>query len=133
MLAVCIWIKCEERWLEEGLNTSRLVIWLFLVGSIMGIAVSIKITSSIPIIAFLLCGFLNRNDDKKPGIKKFLNSLYWGIVPVVMICVFLLLNWYSTTLPCEAYRDSYGTPKVSYWVGIGIKGNGGYVDNQEYS
>ncbi len=94
------------------------------IGLLMGIAASIKMTSAIVLVALLLYSIIKK---KRSLLHKTISIL------VITILTILLTGYITTTLPCEALRDSYGTPKLSYWVGIGIKGNGGYVDNQQYS
>lgn len=93
-------------------------------GLMIGIGAAVKMTVLITIIAIFLFSLLEKNK------KLFCNTcIAFGVaLSFIMLC-----NQYTATLPCEEMRDSYGTPKVSYFMGIGMKGNGGYVDNQEYS
>ena len=93
-------------------------------GLMIGIGAAIKMTVLIAVISILLFSLLEKNK------KLFCNTcIAFGVaLSFIMFC-----NQYTTTLPCEEMRDSYGTPKVSYFMGIGMKGNGGYIDNQEYS
>lgn len=109
---------------EKELN--KIPYWLnnVLCGLLIGIGAAIKMTVFITIIAILLFGLIERN-------KKILCNTCFAFI--IALGVIALCNQYTATLPCEEIRDSYGTPKVSYFMGIGIKGNGGYVDNQEYS
>lgn len=93
-------------------------------GLMIGIGAVVKMTVLITIIAIFLFSLLEKN-------KKLLRNTC--IALGVTLSFIMLCNQYTTTLPCEKMRDSYGTPKISYFMGIGMKGNGGYVDNQEYS
>ncbi len=52
----------------------------------------------------------------------------WACTIVVVVSV----NVYEFTLPCESMRDAYGSSSITYWMNVGLKGNGGYVDNMEY-
>lgn len=92
-------------------------------GIIWGLGMSIKATAAIPMVAVFLYLILFR---KKKDIIKFLSVLVSAVIIVVGT------KMYTTDLPSEQLRDTYGTPTVTYFVGIGLKGNGGYTDNQEF-
>ena len=97
---------------------------LFFAGVLGGIGASIKMTVLIPLVAIVAWTVLR---EKRKNIL-------WGFAPLLLatgIC--LVVNGWTATLPSENLRDAYGTPKLSYWFAIGLQGNGGYVDNQEYS
>lgn len=96
----------------------------FLLGVLFGIAAIIKITAVIPLIAIIGYHIIQKEKQSFPTI---LCSL------AVCVLIFFSCNYFTTLLPSEGLRDAYGTPKLSYWVGIGMKGNGGYIDNQDYS
>lgn len=105
-------------------NKIRYALNIVLCGLVIGIGAATKMTVLITIIAILVFSLFEKNK------KLFLNTcIAFGIA----LSVIVLCNHYTTTLPCEELRDSYGAPSVSYFMGIGMKGNGGYIDNQEYS
>ncbi len=93
-------------------------------GICWGIGICVKATVAISLIALFLSLLITW--DKKRLLKSA------GVLAIACI-IFFSANFYTKTLPCNDLRDSYGTPELSYWLGIGLKGNGGYVDNQDYS
>ena len=95
-----------------------------LIGLLLGIAGLIKMTALIAGAALL--GYSILCADK----QKITRSI---VVIAVSLVVVMAGKSMTKMLPCEEMRDSYGLPSISYFLGIGIKGNGGYVDNQEYS
>lgn len=113
-----LWEKCKEQ--NKKLKWWRDVI---LLGILFGVAAVIKLTAIIPLIAILGYAILKR---ERRLVCKAVCSLF------VVIIIWGACNHFTTLLPCEELRDSYGTPKLSYFVGIGLQGNGGYIDNQEY-
>ncbi len=108
----------------QGKGKAKCFVQILLVGLLFGIAAIIKITSMIPLIAML--GYSIIKKDKK-SVGRLLCALALSIV------FFAACNYFTTLLPSEGLRDAHGTPKLSYWVGIGLKGNGGYIDNQDYA
>ena len=95
-----------------------------LIGFFLGVAGSIKMTALITVVALL--GYSILCADKQKILKCI-------VILVVSLTVIMAGKSMTKMLPCESMRDSYGLPSVSYFLGIGLKGNGGYVDNQEYS
>lgn len=94
-----------------------------LIGFLLGIAGLIKMTAWIASVAIFGYSFLCA--DKKKIFKSI-------IIMLISLMVILAGKSMTKMLPCESMRDSYGVPSVSYFLGIGLKGNGGYIDNQEY-
>lgn len=108
-----LWESGRKGWSRTGLT-----------GLLFGLAAVVKITAMIPLIAML--GYTVITKEKKDLIRLSGALLF-------ALSVFALCNYTTSLLPCEGLRDACGTPKVSYWVGIGLKGNGGYIDNQDYA
>lgn len=79
------------------------------------------------LISFIavLC-FLTVSGKLKHRLKEF---AFTGGVIVVVLAAF---TGAARLQPSSELRDIYGLPGT-YWVGIGISGNGGYTDNEEYS
>lgn len=94
------------------------------IGFLLGIAGLIKMTALIAGVALL--GYSVLCADKQKVIRS---------IAIIAVSLVVVMAGKSMTkmLPCEDMRDSYGLPSISYFLGIGLKGNGGYVDNQEYS
>ena len=125
-MSFCFGIVCLYLWEKNCDETNKKLYWLknILIGILMGIAATIKITSTIVVIALLIYSLLKKN-----------RSMICKTICIILIAIFIIgiCNYITTLLPCEQLRNSYGTPKLGYWIGIGLKGNGGYVDNQSYS
>lgn len=109
---------------DKEKDKTKCFIQTLFIGMLFGLAAIIKITAMIPLIAML--GYNIIKKDKK-SFGRLLCVLALSIV------FFAMCNYATTFLPSESLRDAYGTPKLSYWIGIGLKGNGGYIDNQDYA
>lgn len=94
-----------------------------LAGICWGIGIVMKPTVGISMLAVFLCLLLCRSRRALPG---------YALVCLTALLIVFGMRVYEGTLPCRELEDSYGNPGLSYWVGIGLKGNGGYSDNQEY-
>ncbi len=103
----------------------RKIIYCIFAGVIWGFGASIKMTVLISFIA-VLCALIIE--------KKLLQKCKEIVSAAVgIVCVLLCVNIAVEQLPSAKMQDSHGLPTLSYWIGIGIQGNGGYTDNQEYS
>lgn len=114
-----LWEKSKEQD-----NKAKSWMHVVLLGILFGVAAIIKLTAIIPLIAIIGYTVIKKN-------WKLMGRTICSLL--IVIGIFLVCNHLTTLLPCEEMRDGYGTPKLSYWVGIGLQGNGGYIDNQEYS
>ena len=111
-----------EKYASANSNLSFLA-KTFILGILFGIAAIIKVTAIIPLIA--ITGYTL--------IKRDFKAFYITLCTIIISALFFLLCGHLTSLlPSEDLRDMYGTPKWSYWIGIGLQGNGGYNDNQDY-
>ncbi len=119
ILALYIWrfSKVEEK-------QKRSWFTYILIGVLLGVGGLIKMTALIAGVALLGYGILCANKQK-----------IFGSIAIIVVSLVVITAGKTITkmLPCESMRDAYGLPSVSYFLGIGLKGNGGYVDNQEYS
>ena len=95
-----------------------------LLGILFGLAAIIKVTAIIPLVAIAGYTIIMKNP------KAFHITICTLLISILF---FLLCGRLTTLLPSENLRDMYGTPKWSYWIGIGLQGNGGYSDNQDYA
>lgn len=119
--AYYVWKKAGDKCKEKN-N----FFWLLLSGILWGVGASIKMTVLISFIA-VFCFLLV--DIKTIKTKMWMNFLVVGITITLSL---LATQGITKSQPSQEMKDIYGLP-ADYWIGIGILGNGGYVDNQEYS
>lgn len=119
VLGFYIWCHINH---NQKLSTK--IILSILSGAIWGLGSSLKITVLISFIAVIIYVFFCEN------IRENILSLF--IILFTIITIFTGFQIYSKTLPSEALRDQRGMPKFSYFVAIGLKGNGSYIENGEY-
>ena len=114
LMALCMWIF--------GIK-SRKIRYMILAGVIWGLGFQIKATVLISMIAAMI-------------VTAFYASrrIYAAMAAALAVTLALIAAGgpFTSSLPCEQLRDEYGVPKLSYWIGIGLEGNGGYADNLEY-
>lgn len=113
-------------WTKAAQTTTRLKkLFLFcLSGFFWGVGAAIKMTVLISFIAVFCSSTVY--GKLKSKWKHFL------LVGIVIIAILLITREIANNQPCQELKDSHGLP-ATYWIGIGILGNGGYADNQEYS
>lgn len=117
MLALLLWLT--------GLRKKK-ALWLIAAAVVWGVGFLVKATVLISMIAAVLLttGMLCRRHLRALAAEAGLCLL--------TVCIILGGSLFTASMPSEKLRDLYGVPTVSYWMGIGLKGNGGYSDNQEY-
>ncbi len=99
-------------------------LFILLSGILWGMGAAIKMTVLISFIA-VFC-FLTASGKLRTRLKDFI------LTGIVVAIILLITQGIARSQPCQEMRDVYGLPST-YWIGIGITGNGGYTDNQEYS
>lgn len=120
IVAYYIW-SCNQ---EHTANKPRYYMVNLLCGILWGIGGSIKATVLISLFAVFIYLLLFQN------WKSLLKNL---MVLAGCLAIMSAFSHYTTTLPCESMRDIYGTPKISYFIGIGIEGDGRYTMESVYN
>lgn len=127
ILSFYLWSRNADRY-----NAKEETFYLFLgknllIGMLFGLGTGLKATAMIPLLAIYAYFFLAK------GIRKgFAESLKNASLLLGCFAVVFALHSYTATLPCEAMRDTYGTPSITYFIGIGLEGDGGYTMESEY-
>lgn len=93
-------------------------------GILWGIGAQIKLTTAISLIAVLL--YLLIFEKGKTAWKQGVTLL----VPV--LAIFAASSLYIGTLPCNEYNDTWGVPRATTHLGIGLMGNGGWETESEF-
>lgn len=118
--AFYIWMNNRER-----KRTGRSY-WLYniLAGILWGIGSDIKITVMISFIAVLLYLVLFDN------WRSIVCNLCTVFLPVVVILS--VSSIYAASLPSKEYNDTWGVPRLTTHLGIGLMGNGGWDTYGEF-
>ncbi len=119
VLGFVIWLKADE---GEHRGASY---WLKLTGAglVWGIGCALKLTVIICVIAVFLYVLLFRFDR---NVWKNL------IVAALVAAIIGGTGIWTDAWPDPELVESIGTPRFSYWIAIGMKGGGEWVDCEEY-
>ncbi len=96
----------------------------FFAGVCWGIGASIKMTAVISLLAVgchvILSGGVRRH--------------FRGLLSVVLAfsIIFVGFKCHINTLPCAELKAEYGFPPFTYFLAVGMKGDGSYIQNVEY-
>lgn len=125
-LSLCFGILGFVIWLgaDEGEHKGKSY-WLRLTGAglVWGIGCALKLTVIICVIAVILFVVLFRRDE---GLWKHL------IMVVLVAGIIGGTGAWTDAWPDPELVESIGTPRFSYWIAIGMKGNGEWVDCEDY-
>lgn len=119
ILAFYIW--CHIHKAQQ--NSKKVVLALF-AGVCWGIGASIKMTVLISFFA-VVCYVIFCSSIKK-------DFLYLLSAILAIAVIFACFAAYTNTLPCAELEAEYGYPKLIYWLAVGMKGDGSYLQNGEY-
>lgn len=119
ILSVYTWIWIREKELskkQKGLG-------YFLLGIVLCLGFAMKITSLIPFIA--IWGYVLVFDSWGEKL--------WILIPVGVLFLFALgCSRYEKTLPSIAHYDTWGFPRFSYFIALGMERDGSYLMESEY-
>ena len=119
VLGFVIWLKADES------EHKGAVYWLELFGAglVWGIGCALKLTIIICVIAMVLFVILFRWDK----------NLWKNLIPFVLTAAIIGgTGAWTDAWPDPELVDSIGTPRFSYWIAIGMKGGGEWVDCEDY-
>lgn len=119
IVAFYVWMRNRE------INTGKKRYWigLILAGLIWAIGVQIKATVLISLIA--VTAYIVLYD----GWKKLLEHMViWGLV----IAVALGCSAYKKSLPSMEHYHTWGFPTTTYFIALGLEGDGGFNLGSEY-
>lgn len=119
VLGFMIWLKAAE---GEHKGASY---WLKLTGAgfVWGIGCVLKLTVIISVIAVVLFIILFQRD----------RNAWKNLVVVVIVALFIGgTGAWTDAWPDPELVESIGTPRFSYWIAIGMKGGGEWVDCEDY-
>lgn len=94
-----------------------------LVGILWGIGGGIKATVLIALVALSLYLLMFK------GLKGLLQN---ALIFVGCLLTMVSLNIYASTLPCEPLKETYGAPTITYFIGIGMEGDGRFTMESEF-
>ncbi len=119
VLGFVIWLKADE---GEHKGVSY---WLKLAGAgfVWGIGCALKLTVIICVIAVILFVLLFRCD----------RNVWKNLVIVALVTAIIgVTGAWTDAWPDPELVESIGTPRFSYWIAIGMKGGGEWVDCEDY-
>lgn len=119
VLGFVIWLKADQ---SEHKGKAY---WLKLVGAglVWGIGCALKLTVIICVIAVALFVILFRWDK----------NLWKNMIPILLTAAIIGgTGVWTDAWPDPELVDSIGTPRFSYWIAIGMKGGGEWVDCEDY-
>lgn len=118
MIAIAILLRCRD------MSGYKKYLLYLLSGFLWGLAIVVKATAGIPLVAFIITVILTAKNKKK---------IYWkslSLVLVIALCI-VGMSLISDTYPSkqEEQRLKFST---EYWVALGLLKNGTYGENQEF-
>ena len=123
----CWGVLATAVWMRLYTKSDRKI--KFIIGNICAalfwiIGASFKFTVLISFIALMIASifFLSRKD--------ILRNLVFGLLPIIVGLT--ILNSVYDLLPIGEYRDSWRYPGFSYFIAIGLKGDGSFTSGEEY-
>lgn len=111
-------LSCESK------KTSILL--CFLMGIILTLGISIKVTILIPVIAASMVYFLMRNGSLNKQIFGYL-----GCVLVSFVISYIIFNIWSNTFEITKASKLTEDPVIT-WIGLGLKADGSFHGNKDY-
>lgn len=125
-MSLCFGILAFYIWchVHEDQQKKKKIALALLAGVCWGVGASIKMTVLISFVA-VICYILFCS-----SFKQHFLCLLSAILAVS--AVFFFFEVYKNTLPCTNLESEYGYPTPLYWLAIGLKGDGSYIQNGEY-
>lgn len=120
IIAFYIWLCNYEK------RKSGWKYWLINIaaGAILGIGFEIKATVAISLVAVMI--YLVLFEHWKVLLKQAVSLL----VPVLMIM--LICSNYIKTLPSMEHEDTWGVPRIGYFIGLGLEEDGSFRLDSKY-
>lgn len=118
--AFYIWFRNRERQQKQW----QFWVWNIVAGLLWAIGFEMKATALISFIAVLIYMLLF---DSWKNVAKNAIGLLTPVVIVAVIC-----SNYIKTLPSSEYDDTWGVPRLQYFIGIGLEGDGSFDMYSEY-
>lgn len=108
------------------------VLRYLLAGAIIGFGASIKVTATIPLVAYIICKLVlflqNSHAINKKTLKMKENMLF----VLGFMVVLGGLSLYNGEYPASSMEHKMQMP-IDYWLTIGMNGDGSYATNEQFA